>query len=69
MTDKPLDGTVRNSSGGLDGYTNEAGHFVWGNPAVVAEENRRQDSGLQERARRAATQREEDAKLDRGRER
>lgn len=67
MTDKPLNGTVRNSSGGLEGYTNEAGHFIAGNPAVIAEENRRQDSGLRERARRADIQREEDVKL--GRER
>lgn len=67
MTDKPLDGTLRNSSGGLEGYTNEAGHFIRGNPAVIAEENRRQDSGLRERARRADIQREEDVKL--GRER
>lgn len=67
MTDKPLNGTVRNSAGGLDGYTNEAGHFVWGNPTVIAEENRRQDSGLRERARRADIQREEDVKQERER--
>lgn len=42
MSRKP-DGTVRNSSGGIDGYTNDYGMFVWGNPDVVAEHARRQD--------------------------
>ena len=68
MSDQ-TDSTVRNASGRLEGYTNDYGRYVWGNPKVVAEESKRQQAGLEERLRRADIANVKEAERSRGRER
>lgn len=41
MSQKNADTVHRNSSGGIDGYVTDEGYFMWGNPALRAEEARR----------------------------
>jgi hypothetical protein len=53
MNDKPS-GVVLNWSGGIDGYTNGNGYFVWGNPEVLAENARREQVGQEKAAREQA---------------
>lgn len=53
MNDKPSK-IVLNWSGGIDGYTNENGYFVWGNPEVLAENARRVQVGQEKAAQEQA---------------